>query len=264
MSPSDCRQEEDFVSNLYNRTLLTEIPEQDVSQLLDDELTRLEAGEVGSDALRAALTQRLQFRKSFLHALSVDLGILEGGSNPHWDDSSDLVQSIQQSHHVGKLVAQAFSAKIQRKLASTVPPRPIVDLGFDDALVHLKRLCQDGKDVVHVRDYQGSNEMMVSETLNGTSCMLTWPQTFVWTFQSRKPQPSIYIRALLQSLLFHEGKILGQVSLKKLIFDDLAEIVLPADALLDAENWDVEAPQDPRWDMARKMDKLVGRASQVG
>jgi len=85
----------------------------------------------------------------------------------------------------------------------------------------------------------------------------------VLTFQSRKPQPSVYIRALLQSILFGEMKILGTMSIKQLLFDDLAEIVLPADLLLDPQNSEVEVPKDPRFQIAKRMDIFVARAGQV-
>ena len=88
-------------------------------------------------------------------------------------------------------------------------------------------------------------------------------QTFVMTFQARKPQPSVYIRALLQSILFGEMKILGTMSIKQLIFDDLAEIVLPTDILLDPQNSEVEVPSDPRFQIAKRMDIFVARAGQV-
>lgn len=83
------------------------------------------------------------------------------------------------------------------------------------------------------------------------------------TFQARKPQPSVYIRALLQSLLFGEMKILGTMSIKQLLFDDLAEIVLPADILIDPQNGEVEVSQDPRFQITKRMDIFVARAGQV-
>ena len=85
----------------------------------------------------------------------------------------------------------------------------------------------------------------------------------MWSFQSRKPQPSVYIRAVLQSLLFSDMTILHQMSLKQLLFEDLADIVLPADMLLDEKNWEVEVPNDPRFEIARRMDSFVTRAAQV-
>lgn len=55
----------------------------------------------------------------------------------------------------------AFSLKIQRKLASTVPPRPMVNITSDDALAHLKRLCQDAIDMQQMLDYTGPSNFKV-------------------------------------------------------------------------------------------------------
>ena len=97
---------------------------------------------------------------------------------------------------------------------------------------------------------------MLSEQANG-------PQRFVLIFQARKPQPCVYMRCLLQTLIFYEMRVLGTMSIKQLIFEDLAEIVLPADILVDRTNDNVEAPQAPRFQIARKMDDYVARVGQV-
>lgn len=67
----------------------------------------------------------------------------------------------------------------------------------------------------------------------------------------------------MQSLIFNEMRVIGSMSIKQLLFDDLEEIVLPADILIDATNSDVEAPQDPRFQVAKRMDIFVTRAGQV-
>lgn len=53
------------------------------------------------------------------------------------------------------------------------------------------------------------------------------------------------------------------MSFKNLLFDDLEEIVLPADVLVDPANGDIEAPQDPRFQIKKKMDAFVTRAADV-
>ena len=83
------------------------------------------------------------------------------------------------------------------------------------------------------------------------------------TYQSRKPEPSIYIRSLLQSLIFSEMRVLGSVALKQLLFDDFEELVLPADVLIDPANDEIEAPQDPRFQISKRMDAFVTKAANV-
>lgn len=42
-----------------------------------------------------------------------------------------------------------------------MPPRPIVQLGFDDAFGHLTRLFADGSEVIGVLDYVDSQCLLV-------------------------------------------------------------------------------------------------------
>ena len=58
-------------------------------------------------------------------------------------------------------------------------------------------------------------------------------------------------------------RVLDSMSLKQLLFNDLEEISLPADILLDDANNAVEAPQDPRFQIAKQMDEFVQRAADV-
>lgn len=81
----------------------------------------------------------------------------------------------------------AFSLKIQRKLASTVPPRPMVTISSDDALAHLKRLCQDAIDMQQMLDYTGPS--------NFKECTLELEASF---------GTNLYYR-LLYGLCFHEN-----------------------------------------------------------
>ena len=53
------------------------------------------------------------------------------------------------------------------------------------------------------------------------------------------------------------------MSIKQFIFEDLAEIVLPADILVDPRNSEVEAPRDPRFEIAKRMEIFVARVGQV-
>ena len=82
-------------------------------------------------------------------------------SATHWDDCALSLPKIRKSAVSGQAVKEAFSVKIQRKLASTVPPRPIVEQSLDDTLEYLGRMCRDGKDVLRALDYRGSSNTLV-------------------------------------------------------------------------------------------------------
>lgn len=63
--------------------------------------------------------------------------------------------------HLGKSVPEAFSWKIQRRLASTVPPRPMVHVSAADATAHMTRFCQDAVDVQQILEYRGPYNLQV-------------------------------------------------------------------------------------------------------
>ena len=91
--------------------------------------------------------------------------------------------------------------------------------------------------------------------------MLKFLQTFVSLFQARKPQPSVYVRTLLQHYLFGDMIILGTMSIRQVLDEDLANFVLPASRLLDRDNDEVEVPMDPRFIAAEKMEIFRSRAA---
>jgi hypothetical protein len=111
--------------------------------------------------LKNAIRCRLVFRHEFLSALDQDLDVLETRSTEKFDSCISQLGPLTESVSLGKPVPEAFSLKIQRKLASTVPPRPMVQITSDDALAHLKRLCQDAIDMQQMLDYRGPSNFKV-------------------------------------------------------------------------------------------------------
>ena len=57
--------------------------------------------------------------------------------------------------------------------------------------------------------------------------------------------------------------VLGTMSFNQLLLDDLEGIVLPADLLVDSTNGDVEVPQDPRFQIFKRVDNFIRRAADV-
>ena len=53
------------------------------------------------------------------------------------------------------------------------------------------------------------------------------------------------------------------MSIDRFIFEDLAEVVLPADILVDPGNSEVEAPQDSRFKISERMRMFVSRVGEV-
>jgi len=150
------------VTQLYNRQLLSDFDEGEILKLLAQAMSWLDNQRDSiSEETIAALKTRLQFRELFFEAVAVDLDIIKDRSTERWEQCTMMFPLLTASRTVGKAVEEAFSVKIQRKLASTVPPRPIVKTSFEVALRHLARLCQDGKDVVQTLQYHGSNNLLV-------------------------------------------------------------------------------------------------------
>ena len=79
----------------------------------------------------------------------------------HWEGCINLLSNLRDTHSFGKAVPESFSVKVQRRLASTVPPRPVVDVEFEDAFDLLQRLCRDSRDAYYILDYFGGTQLQV-------------------------------------------------------------------------------------------------------
>ncbi|KAI1780273.1 Mak10-domain-containing protein [Hypoxylon cercidicola] len=242
-------EEEDFVSNTYDRTLLFDIPVEPINSLLQKARADLRVvSNVVAKDVSAALDLRLELRIAFLRA--IDLATLRK-ANPDslkmpWIQMSGLIEHINKQHSLGKPVPEAFSTKLQRGLASTMPPRPMVQPSFEESYGHFKRLFQDGVDIMDVLKYAEPQSLL----------------TFVSTFQARKPQPLVYIRTLLQSLLFKEMVVLGNYSIRQIIDHDLSIVVLPCAPQIDPSFDRIELPTDPRHQTAAQMEIFRQRVAE--
>lgn len=238
-------EEEDFVVSLYHRKLLDDFELVNISTKIEDAMAYVTEETNSTDRpLKDALLKRLELRNMLLSAVQLD-GFLDHHRARLWEGCLELLPMLSQTNKLGVPLENSYSIKVQRKLASSVPPRPIVKISFDEALTRLSEICENGRDAYRILDAHAGIRLM----------------TFVFTFQSRKPQPSVYVRCVLQSLLFSEMRVVGTISLKQFLFDDLEELVLPADVLIDPANSEIETPQDPRFQIAKRMDAFVTKAA---
>jgi hypothetical protein len=113
--------------------------------------------------IKEALVQRLKCRNSLLNTVGVagDRSSAEPLLSA-WSSTLELLPGLRSERELAKPVPESFSVKLQRKLASTVPPRPVVTIAFDDAYQQLERLCRDGLVVTEVLDFHDTNSLMVS------------------------------------------------------------------------------------------------------
>ena len=167
-------QEEDFVSNLYHRNLLTQFDVAEIHNIINEALDYVSKLTNISIALRDALVIRLELRSYFLSAVQFD-EIIDDHRVPWWDRCLRLIPALPKTTYLGMRVEASFSIKIQRRLASTVPPRPIVNISFDEAFAQLTRLCQNGKDAYRILNYRGGVNLMVGALSECSVYHLTSP-----------------------------------------------------------------------------------------
>ena len=151
------------MANLYHRNLLSDFDVTDIEQRLDDAIYYLNVQNVMTKrTLKEALVGRLEFRKAFLSAVRTD-EIPDGQRIFFWERCMEVLPTIKQSTSHGVPVNECFSVKIQRRLASNVPPRPIVSINFADTYSFLSRLCQHGKDAYRILEYHGGANLLVRQ-----------------------------------------------------------------------------------------------------
>ncbi|KAJ2989021.1 hypothetical protein NUW58_g3676 [Xylaria curta] len=243
-------EEEDFVTNTYERNLLFHIPVLSIKGLLQDAVTELDAlKDTFPREICIALISRLQLRIEFLDA--VDLSVIRNDTSERpklpWVRMRHLIDDIEKQHGLGKLVPEAFSTKLQRRLASTMPPRPMVKLSFEESIAHFKRFFQNGNEVIDVLQYTDPQSLL----------------NFILLFQAQKPQPLVFIRTILQNLLFRDMVVLGRFSIRQLLDHDVSLGVLPCGPHFDQSFDDVEIPTDPRNRVAAAMEVFRQRVADL-
>ncbi|TGO40307.1 hypothetical protein BHYA_0039g00490 [Botrytis hyacinthi] len=239
-------EEEDFATHTFHRNLLEGIEYDEVLRFMKETVELVLQAQGIPEDMKEALSTRLNFRQAFLKTVDT-VESRSQDAKESWRETHSFISDLTSSGKLAKPVPQSFSVKLQRKLASTVPPRPIVVVGQESAYEHLERMCKDGEIAVDILDYTDSHSLM----------------TFVSLFQARKPQPSVYIRTLLQYYMFADMIILGKMSIREVLDDDLASLTLPANQLLDRINDEVEVTHDPRFHMAQRMELFRSRAANT-
>lgn len=200
---SDAAQEEDFFPQLYNRSILTEHEIDPVHKIIRRAIQFLEESSGLEQNVKDALTNRLRFRNHFLEALDEEKFANDVQDKLPFTTCLSLVGPIESSVSLGKPIEDAFTLKIQRKLASTVPPRPMVTISIGSAMSHLKRLCQDAIDMHELLEYSGSDDLQVCIFLLACRGILSDRIRCLsgrWRRESRSPA-FIHVAAYKHSLL---------------------------------------------------------------
>ncbi|PVH94583.1 Mak10-domain-containing protein [Periconia macrospinosa] len=235
----DYFEEEDFCTNTYNRVLFVQIPPDVFQRELDAAIELIEESAEIDESLRDAIITRLNFRKSLLTALDIemplDMNFPLDLDRPYsllsstWSPVADSLPHIITTHELAKPVTDAFSTKVQRRLASTVPPRPIVQFEFTKALEALKLLCVDCQEATRFLQIPHDPIEYLS---------------FLWAFASRDPTPLTYSRSYLGAIMFSSDIIQAPGALP---FEDLRSFVFTENsAILDPSLRALSPPLNPR------------------
>ena len=155
-----CGKEEDFVTNLYHRVLLTDFTVADIMDKVHQAIHWLDSTSSIEEVYRSAVRKRLKFREAMLLAVDLDDGIDERRADA-WKSCLQILPIMQQTGNLGTPVDAAFSAKIQRRLASSVPPRPVVQISFDAAHSFLRRICASAHEAFNLLRCNNATSAMV-------------------------------------------------------------------------------------------------------
>lgn len=149
------------MTNLYHRDLLMEVKATDILEIIDQAVAWLDFTHTVKDEVRSALRARLDLRRAFLSATNLEVGIGNAERPDSWSVCSRLLRTICLTTTPGVSVVSAFSPKIQRRLASTVPPRPIVNISFDDAHAFFVRTCVCAREAFGILSCSGASHIIV-------------------------------------------------------------------------------------------------------
>ena len=157
-------KEEDFVTNTYNRTLLKDVARTDILETIDEAKKALDAARsLTAEAVIDGLLARLRLREAFMEAAWCDLDTSPADTSKEpWEYALRQLSQIKSTHVAAEPVPEAFSVKLQRKLASTMPPRAIVKIELDEAFAHLERLFVTGLEAMEVLKYSDPQSLQVS------------------------------------------------------------------------------------------------------
>lgn len=190
--------------------------------------------------MRDALEARLLFREQMLQSLL--------GGKLDWEDTLEGLDDMQCGHQFAIPTPDAFSAKVQRQLATSTPPRPMLNIGWDEAMTRWKHFIDDVIDAYR---------MTSLDAISDPQCL----QRVTWAFAYRDPPPGTFARAIMQEQLFSPGgAVVTRVGHFELLLADLRNVVLAGDSLIDPASFQIELPSDPRHIRSRLLEEFVEKA----
>jgi N-alpha-acetyltransferase 35, NatC auxiliary subunit len=165
------------------------------------------------DALRCRVELRLHLLEMFESNTPLEV---EG--MPELAQGLLMLEMIGRTRGLGRPTSTAsFTIKIQRRLASSAPPRPMIVVDPDTALGFSRQLMKDTTSAFQVLDITSSQDLL----------------TAYQYLMAQDPQPAVYTRALLQSFLNHEEQVICRFSNESFILSDIENLTLPQEMGFD-------------------------------
>ncbi|KAK0836795.1 N-alpha-acetyltransferase, non-catalitic subunit [Friedmanniomyces endolithicus] len=230
-------EEEDFVTHLFGRELLPSTGANDAIKLLDEAVKFLVGAEVDK-VMRAALLERLQFARTYVSLLISD--------SADWNTLAAM-ERLAETHRLAQPIQEAFSDKVQRQLATSTPPRPMIAISWDEALQRWRAICAD---IVE------ADRLTCFDVCQSPYAL----HRAIWAFAYREPQPNTFTRAYLQAILFAGEQITEGMAFFDLMLADMRDLVLAGDVLADPQSFLVEMPSDPRHKCSRIVETFMDKA----
>lgn len=131
------------------------------------EIVETEIGKESSQSLEG-INARLKFRLKFLEIVSGTISSRKARRSA-LEKCINLLPTITATMNLGKGLPQAFSTRIQRKLSTQVPPRPMVTIDPKEAATSLKNLLFNLFEIEGLYEYSSPHEIMVLCLLNLTN-----------------------------------------------------------------------------------------------
>lgn len=231
-------EEEDFTTALFGRELCPKVTVDHAMNSLVQAMDWIDDSKLEKQ-LKHALKHRLVVREQLLYALGEPVN----GPSHNWVRLKRQIQRLQEKDmQLGIPAPATFSDKVQRKLATSTPPRESPALPLEASLKQWIQMCDD---IVAVRS-------LTSDEVRSDSSRL---QRAAWIFGYRSPRPSTYARAKMQEIIFS-----GRMSLDELIYDELRLLVLAGHPGADDAIFKVEVASDPRFRLARLIQEFITSA----
>lgn len=125
--------------------------------------------------------------------------------------TGQLIDKLPEMHGMSSPLLSAFSVAIQGRLECAMPPRPKVQLSFDDAIKIFKQIVDGSTDILRIHDYNHLGDIL----------------SYFEDFAMRRPPELPYVRCQLMKQFLVNGKILGKLNMRNVLIEDIKDLCSP-------------------------------------